>query len=153
MSLNIFWFNQQLHSILYRLNTFFNKTTLFNFKTRLNQQLQESWSNVCLNLHYQILSILFINILYYKNKLYINKLIYDLFLLYIHESILIRSGLRALIESSRIYKIFYRLIIELNFVFTNNSFNNRFENDFCSTSWPYDKKLTTTRSSSLIYVS
>jgi hypothetical protein len=43
-------------------------------------------------------SILFINILYYKNKSYIytNRVL-------INESILIRVGSRALIESSRVY--------------------------------------------------
>jgi hypothetical protein len=70
-----------------------------------------------------IYSILFANILYYKNKLYINKLIY----IYIHESILIWAGSRALIELNRVYKNLHRLIIGLNSVFTSSSFNNRFE--------------------------
>jgi tRNA C32,U32 (ribose-2'-O)-methylase TrmJ len=76
-------------------------------------------------------SILSINILYYKNKLYINKLIYNLFLIYIYtsralinESILIRVGSRALIESSRVYTSLHRLINEFDFVFTNSLFNN-----------------------------
>jgi hypothetical protein len=76
-------------------------------------------------------SILFINILYYKNKLYINKLIYKLFIYMsralINKSILIRAGLGALIESSRVYTSLHRLIIESNSVFTNSLFNNRFE--------------------------
>jgi len=63
-----------------------------------------------------IYSILFINILYYKNKLYINKLIY----IYtsralINESILIRAGSRALVESNRVYTSLHRLIIEFYF--------------------------------------
>jgi hypothetical protein len=75
-------------------------------------------------------SILFVNILYCKNKLYINKLKYNLYIyiyIYIYESILIRAGSRALIGSSRVYTSLYRLIIELNFVFTTSSFNNRIE--------------------------
>jgi hypothetical protein len=69
-------------------------------------------------------NILFINILYYKNKLYINKLIYNIFTIYIYiytsralinESILMRAGSRALVESSRVYTSLHRLIIEFDF--------------------------------------
>jgi hypothetical protein len=76
-------------------------------------------------------NILFVNILYYKNKLYINKLIYNLLYIYIYiyKLILIRAGSRALIESSRVYTSLYRFIIKLNFVFTCSSFNNRFEHE------------------------
>jgi hypothetical protein len=47
----------------------------------------------------------------------------------INESILIRMGSRILIESSRIYTSLYRLIIEFDFVFRTNLFNNRFEHE------------------------
>jgi hypothetical protein len=49
-------------------------------------------------------SILFINILYYKTSY-----------IYIYESILIRAGSRALVESSRVYTSLHRLIIEFDF--------------------------------------
>jgi hypothetical protein len=45
----------------------------------------------------------------------------------ISELILIRTGLRTLIEFSRVYTSLYRLIIKSNFVFTNSLFNNRVE--------------------------
>jgi len=65
-------------------------------------------------------SILFINTLYYKiSYIYIHT----------HESILIRAGSRVLIESSRVYTSLHRLIIEFDFVFTSNSFNNRFKHE------------------------
>jgi hypothetical protein len=47
----------------------------------------------------------------------------------ISESILIRAGSRPLIESSRVYISLCRSIIEHIFVFTNGSFNNRFEHE------------------------
>jgi len=40
-----------------------------------------------------------------------------------------RAGSRALIESSRVYTSLCSLIIEHIFVFTNGSFNNRFEHE------------------------
>jgi len=49
----------------------------------------------------------------------------------ISESIFIRAGSQALTDSSRVYTILYRLIIKPSFVFTNGSFNNRFEYDSC----------------------
>jgi hypothetical protein len=56
-------------------------------------------------------SILFINILYYKTSyiyIYTSRAL-------INESILIRAGSRALIESSRVYTSLHRLIIEFDF--------------------------------------
>jgi hypothetical protein len=50
-------------------------------------------------------------------------------LINIYESSLIRACSRTLTESSRVYTSLYRLIIELSFVFTNDSYNNRFEHE------------------------
>jgi hypothetical protein len=72
-------------------------------------------------------SILFINILYYKNKLYINKLIY-----------IYTSGFTSF---NRVEPSLHRLIIEFNFVFTSSSFNNRFEHE-SSLYEPISSKLT-----------
>jgi hypothetical protein len=64
-------------------------------------------------------SILFINILYYKTS-YIYIYIYRYIYVYtsralINESILIRAGSRALVESNRVYTSLHRLIIEFDF--------------------------------------
>jgi hypothetical protein len=59
----------------------------------------------------------------------------------INELILIRVGLRVLIESSQVYTSLHRLIIEFDFLFTSNSFNNQFENE-SSLFEPISSKLT-----------
>jgi hypothetical protein len=67
----------------------------------------------------------FLYIINYIQLIYIDNFYY----IYIFESIFIRTGSQASIESRQIYTSLFRLIIELDFVFTNSSFNNQFEHE------------------------
>jgi len=86
-------------------------------------------------------SILFINILYYKNYIMHTHTHARASQALINGLILIRAGSRALIELIRIYTNLHRLIIEPNFVFTSSSFNNQFEHE-PSLFEPISSKLT-----------